>query len=75
MDIAESGFAGFRLDSAVLAELGGRVGARLIGSGVAGCAMFSLGVLVGFVGGSVLLGGCAATRDDGLERWASSMSF
>ena len=59
----------------MLAELDGRVGDRLIGSGLAGCALFSLGVLVGFVGGSVLLGDCAATREDGLERWASSMSF
>lgn len=64
--MAESGFAGLRMDSAVLAGLGGRGDDCLIGSGVAGCVDFSLGVLVAW--GSVPLGGCATTRDDWLER-------
>lgn len=56
------------MDSAVLAGLGGRGGDRLIGSDVAGCVVLSLGVLVGLEGSSAALGGCAATRDDWLER-------
>ena len=66
--MAESGFAGLRMDSAVFAGLGGRGDDRLIGSGVAICAVFSLGVLVGLEVRSVPLGGCVTTRDDWLER-------
>ena len=68
MDIAESGFAGLRMDSAVLAGLGVREGDRLLGSGLAGCVVFSLCVLAGLEGGSDLFGVCVATRDDWLER-------